>query len=267
MASFLFLLFFALAVTAWHAGKSAERRLVLEAVGRPLGARIKTGFWGGATGFACMIDGVEADLDAKSDGGRGWTRIRFYVRPEGRLELSREGLFSRLFHDEDLKLGDAAFDNDWLVYGFPERWVHGVLDPATRARIVRLSMRGSGLFSTSDLKVSAGPDCIEILVPRPLVDDEAELRGFLADATALFRKIRGVAEVPAGIAILGEARVALSGRCPLCEHALGTDVRTCAYCTTPHHSDCWDYFGGCTRYACGSRLSGDPRPSTTVRGR
>lgn len=39
-------------------------------------------------------------------------------------------------------------------------------------------------------------------------------------------------------------------RCPVCRDSLEGYVRLCEVCATPHHPGCWDYSGGCTRYAC-----------------
>ncbi len=30
-------------------------------------------------------------------------------------------------------------------------------------------------------------------------------------------------------------------------------ARTCPTCSTPHHTDCWSYAGGCAIYGCGKR--------------
>jgi len=46
-------------------------------------------------------------------------------------------------------------------------------------------------------------------------------------------------------------------RCSCCGDVIGPDRPTtvCPHCETPHHTECWRYFGGCTVYAC----AGGPR--------
>lgn len=43
-------------------------------------------------------------------------------------------------------------------------------------------------------------------------------------------------------------------KCPVCGEAPTGDLARCPRCETPHHSDCWDYQGGCAVYACGSNI-------------
>ena len=31
------------------------------------------------------------------------------------------------------------------------------------------------------------------------------------------------------------------------------DLVYCGGCQTPHHRECWEYFGGCSTYACGHK--------------
>ncbi len=39
--------------------------------------------------------------------------------------------------------------------------------------------------------------------------------------------------------------------CEICGEAVVDDVVHCRTCKTPHHRDCWEYFGRCSIYACG----------------
>lgn len=49
----------------------------------------------------------------------------------------------------------------------------------------------------------------------------------------------------------------------MCGTALGTTgFVTCELCATPHHQDCWEYWGRCAIYACtGLRRAGLPAPA------
>lgn len=246
-----FLLAYVLVVAVWAVSRAADRKLVLAAAARPWGGRLHTG-WFEPAGFGFEVDGVAASLTVSSDGrGNGRTRVRFSGGVEGRLELRRAGILSGLFESDDLRVGDDAFDRAWIVYGGPAGRVRAMLDASTRARLERLSLRGSGMFRSGGLELRTDADGVSLSVDRCLGDLEAELRAFLDDAVWIFRRFRGpgsegitwetVSELPAG------------ARCPLCEHPLAGELRRCAKCRTPHHADCWDYFGGCTRYGCGAR--------------
>jgi hypothetical protein len=44
------------------------------------------------------------------------------------------------------------------------------------------------------------------------------------------------------------------GACPVCGNVMDLSRVDCPRCETPHHRECWEYFGGCTTYACGSKF-------------
>ncbi len=41
--------------------------------------------------------------------------------------------------------------------------------------------------------------------------------------------------------------------CEICGEAIDYDVVLCSRCKTPHHRDCWEYYGACSIYACGEK--------------
>jgi hypothetical protein len=56
-----------------------------------------------------------------------------------------------------------------------------------------------------------------------------------------------------GVNVLSAEEHAQRGECPVCANPLDGETRRCSACATPHHVDCWDYFGGCAIYACARR--------------
>ena len=38
--------------------------------------------------------------------------------------------------------------------------------------------------------------------------------------------------------------------CPHCHATVSGESVTCPECGTPHHQDCWEYYGGCGVYGC-----------------
>ncbi len=53
-----------------------------------------------------------------------------------------------------------------------------------------------------------------------------------------------------GIVIVATEESVEKGRCPVCFTPLDARVKPCWRCRTPHHADCWAYFGGCAIFAC-----------------
>lgn len=41
------------------------------------------------------------------------------------------------------------------------------------------------------------------------------------------------------------------GLCPVCGNRMEDHPVACPRCATPHHPECWEYFGGCSTYGCG----------------
>jgi hypothetical protein len=63
--------------------------------------------------------------------------------------------------------------------------------------------------------------------------------------------------------------------CEICGEPASENVVYCPRCRTPHHRDCWEYFGACSVYACGEKnfvhslkpMSLGLRPKTIPRAR
>jgi hypothetical protein len=62
-----------------------------------------------------------------------------------------------------------------------------------------------------------------------------------------------------GIEFVGEVAIdakepdAEESKCQVCGEPLAKDLVYCGGCRTPHHRECWEYFGGCSTYACGEK--------------
>lgn len=42
--------------------------------------------------------------------------------------------------------------------------------------------------------------------------------------------------------------------CPICANPVPVEEAVaCARCSSPHHEDCWEFAGGCSRFACGEK--------------
>lgn len=41
--------------------------------------------------------------------------------------------------------------------------------------------------------------------------------------------------------------------CPVCNQTIAEPVATCMTCRTPHCQECWEYNGGCAKFACGEK--------------
>ena len=118
---------------------------------------------------------------------------------------------------------------------------------------VRLSVRG--LIPHEE---AAGTFLSRALFLLEELDDE--LQAF-EDAQAIrvvaVSEPREPADRPAGSAAESVEAVSLvaSGPdvCQICGDAMEGDTLLCPECRTPHHRECWAYFGGCSTFGCGVR--------------
>jgi hypothetical protein len=254
MAPLLVLLAVAVVVVliAVSVGQASERKRNLEAVGRPFRGVVTEG-WFQHTTLEMAVDGTPVQLSyhSGSKNSAAFTRIRFR-RPFGtRLRVVPDGVWETIkkaFWSEDLQVGDRDFDAAFVVQGYPAPWVKRVLDVPLRNRIRHLAEMGSGILRGPSVTVEAGPTGLLVALPRDIVDDRSVLQAFLAAAVELFRALH--APVDEGITFVTTEEVVADGRCPVCEHPLGAGTRRCGSCATPHHADCWAYFGGCSTFAC-----------------
>lgn len=229
-----------------------SRRSNLEAAGRSFQG-VVVSHWLAGTGLNMTVDGVDAQVSyfAGSKHSSPYTRIRFRAPVGGRLRVVPEGLWEslkRVFGSEDLVIGVPSFDEAYVIQGHPNAWVGRVLSPEARRRIHRVAALGVRFLSGPSLTLEAGPNGVLVSVPRNLVDHLTSLETFIAESVELFRALRTLKDD--GIQFLSSVELVAKGNCPVCEHPLDDSPRRCGACATPHHAECWTYFGGCSTYAC-----------------
>lgn len=235
--------------------QSGRRGQNLRAAAERFGGTVIPSFWSGDR-VEFPVDGIpaEATYHAGSKNRAAFTRVRFEFRPPGHLRVIPEGFFAslrKMFGAQDIEFGEKGFDAAFLVQGSPEPWVREVMDRETRGRIHRLSGLGATFWRGAHVSIEAGPGGVIIFCQRNLVGDRAQLDSFLDEAVAVFRHLR--TPVTEGIQILSAEEHAGRGECPVCASALDSSLHRCPTCGTPHHRDCWDYFGGCAIYGCARR--------------
>ena len=48
----------------------------------------------------------------------------------------------------------------------------------------------------------------------------------------------------------GDAQLIKEAKCQVCGESIEADLVFCPRCKTPHHRECWQYYGACTTYGC-----------------
>jgi len=241
---------------------SRRHRSNLDEAARRFDGSVTSSFWNGS-GLEWTAEGIPARLRyfAGTDKAPPWTRLQFQWAPSGTLRVVPEGFFARLrkyFGAEDIQVGDAAFDEKYLIQGSPTSWVREALDPEVRRGLETLSGLGASFWRGSGIRLDAGPTGVTIFCYRNLVDSRDELLGYIGGGVAILRRLRTAGSSSSGV--LSVESAAAEGRCPVCGQSMEEELHRCGACLTLHHEDCWTYFGGCAIYAC-SRAGGTRLPA------
>jgi hypothetical protein len=96
------------------------------------------------------------------------------------------------------------------------------------------------------LKLQSGRLIIET---REGVHTARDYEGFIRFCIEVFDQSLSSRESGVSFTKSNEAQIVADAKCPVCSEVLVTMV-VCKRCRTPHHEDCWTYYGGCSVYGC-----------------
>ncbi|HEX7899954.1 MAG TPA: RING finger protein [Planctomycetota bacterium] len=167
----------------------------------------------------------------------------------GTLKIFQEGFFSpiaRLFGAQDLTIGDKAFDALYVVKASPAGLAASIFGGPRRERLIE-AIRAVGRYLSPVIDLSR-----ESLSVRTA--ESSASRALFERMTAAARELTSaILAVKGSVLLWEEAGLPPNARCPVCGARFLAAVTTCRKCRTPHHHECWVYFGGCSTYACGQR--------------
>ena len=238
-----------------HPWGHRPRGLLLSSLAGRWNAKIRAGGMFVGDRVDLEVDGVpgEVTFSESTDAVRGWTRVRFAGRFDRRLRVVPEGFenrFRRLLGSNDIEFDDPYFDDRFWVESTHPTWARQVLTRETRVNLVQLRWAPAG-GAGDDVTLDVGPQGLDLRVDRVVVDNADTLGKFVDLAIAILQAIRQLAE-PSGV-VLDKVLSAPGSACPICGHAISDGPLPCPTCRTPHHRDCWKYFGGCAIFGCTSR--------------
>jgi hypothetical protein len=196
--------------------------------------------------------------------GKNSTHTAFtitWAEPSFRLEVYPQDIlsgFRRLWGMEDIEIGSAEFDRSFFISGNSRSAVRDMLSAEVQALIWKLAQLGSAppIHGTRDIQVQFLGGVLTITKPRHLTSYE-HLEEFVTLSAELFQaalrtRTTGIEFVTTG-PVEAKEPDAVESQCQVCGEPLAADLVWCAACKTPHHRECWEYFGGCSTYACGHK--------------
>lgn len=165
--------------------------------------------------------------------------LRMDVYPDGPIAK-----LQKLVGMRDIVVGDKDFDRQYMVTSNDLSEARKLLTPRVRELIMLI--RGSRWREDVHLRILGGGLWV---AKRNLSGAPDELLKLVQLAIALYDA--ALEQPGAGIEFLTEVVVHQDQPiCQVCGEAMQHPEVLCARCFTPHHEDCWIYFGGCSIYGC-----------------
>jgi hypothetical protein len=243
-------------------GLNANKRQELRAFARHWNGRLHDAGLFGGSHVELDFGGVIARIDYTHGEDESLTHLTVPLRlPLGRLKLRPQnwgdqiGKFMGL---EDIEIGIPGFDDSFVIQGSSPREIIKVLSEPVRSAILSIKRMARDFNNHVHLEVGSGN--LRISLGRSL-STEAELSEFVTKCRVLFdllnpassQGIEFVSSSAPAVGTMPENAVPEEAECQICGTPLKENVVHCMKCKTPHHLDCWQYFGSCSVYGCGQK--------------
>ena len=255
-----------IAAVIYGANAAHQRDIGLDQLARRLGGKLQPGGLFTFPELRIPHLGRTATLKYTAGGENESNKTHLSIPwPNGRLrcEIFLESPFSglrKLIGMQDIEIGSPDFDRQFIITGNDEAAIKAFLTPGAQSRLLELlRVDATTAFSVPNLYLQIGNGLLTVTKASYLTDT-ATVEQFIQLFLAFYEAATAVPT--AGIEFLGavsgpasDAHGEIVPHCIVCGEPLTTDLVTCRRCRTPHHKDCWQYFGGCATYACGGKQS------------
>lgn len=255
---------FALAV-AIGANMAQKRDVQLQKVARKFGGRLQSGSMFSFPELLLPHLGRTVTFKYTSGGENESNKTHLVAPwPNGRLrcEIFPEGPLSglrKLIGMQDIEIGSPNFDHQFIITGNDEAAIKDFLTPEAQGGLFELlKLEGDNSHSAPDLYLQISGGMLTI-TKASYYTNAASMDRFIARFLQFYDA--AIAVPAAGIEFLEAPRSAeqTTPHCIVCGEPLTADIVTCRSCRTPHHRECWQYFGGCATYACGGKQFVQPK--------
>jgi hypothetical protein len=210
----------------------------------------------GPHSFTFEHHGVWVKVDAHRGGENesDYTQVHLaWPDPKTRCEVYPEYFSSRLGKMvglRDVKIGSHQFDKDFIITGSSATKLRSLLTQDVQEAIYTLRRMPPGY----DIFVSIAGG--QMLVKKlSLFRQEEALTRFVEAVLELYDRARGRASMEREVEFVSELKLGEPKEvvCQICGEAISQESVRCRRCKTPHHADCWEYFGGCSTFGCGEK--------------
>ncbi len=201
---------------------------------------------------------IQQTLSGREDHGK-FTEFRVpWSDSSVRLTIRPEGMFAvvgKFLGVEDIEIGSREFDATYLISGNNKAAIRAFLTPGVQQSInalyrfrgvkhVFLSVQGGHLEVKKLGSISDYTSLEEFVTLCLRLLDQAQLAN-----------MKGIEFVASE-----EKQAAAEAVCQVCGDRIDpSEVVCCRSCQTPHHHDCWNYFGACSTFGCGQTVFKRPK--------
>jgi len=193
---------------------------------------------------------VEANYSAANSGAPPTYHLSvWYPWPNAalRLEVYPDRLWSqlrKLIGMRDIEVGEATFDRRFIISGNDPAEARSILSREVRELITLI--QGPRYDGDVYLRIFGGA---LMVAKRNAPGDYDSVLKLVELSLALYD---AAVQLPlGGIEFVDEAAIDPAAPiCQVCGESIDHPAIMCARCRTPHHRDCWHYFGGCSIYGC-----------------
>lgn len=217
--------------------------------------------WFGRPSVRFRYGAAHVLVNTYSTGGAGggpFTQLYIsWPDPNLRLEIFPDwgGVRGRAVRGlQNIETGNAHFDERFVIRGNNPAEIRVLLNDAVRWQIDRLR----NYLGIKDVYLAIHRGGLVIKKPSYIRQPDL-LEEFVTQSLELFDQAMLTRTV--GIQFVNSDRVQVisDAVCQVCGEDITTDMVFCRRCKTPHHQECWEYFGSCSTYGCKERRYIVPR--------
>lgn len=178
------------------------------------------------------------------------------------LEVYPAGVWSkvsRFLGLNNMRIGSVAFDEQYVINTSSPDEARQFLSTGVQWHIDRLCR----LLGNGDIYVRVDRGTL-LVRKKSFIRTYAELDQFVRLSLELYEQ--GILTQTAGIEFVSGPAPESPPICQVCGDGVYGDMVVCRRCQTPHHRECWHYYGACTTYGCGETRYDQPRVPGVVPG-
>lgn len=262
----LFLFIVGAAIVAAIAIKAAKQYAELtdaySRLAKHYGGECTSGGWFSKPWARFFHAGSWVTVEIYSTGGKNptyYTQARFqWQETHFRCEVYPERIWARvgkLMGMEDIEIGSPDFDQTYIITSNDRTALCRLLNSSVQLQIERLRF----FLGNNDIYVSFSHG--RLLVKKlSRIRSFHRLQQFVQLAIDLYDQAALTLEQGIEFVAQAEPPKASEVICQICGEPVTSQVVFCRRCKTPHHLDCWEYYGACSTYGCGERRYLFPKP-------